>query len=42
MAEFHKILDQISGTQKTLQDVGNQIVERYPQSKNLVDLASDL
>lgn len=42
MAEFKKILEEIEAVTQTLHEVGGKIIEKYPQSKNLIELVGDL
>lgn len=40
--EFQKVLAEIEAAQGRLREIGKQIIEKYPQSENLVDLATQL
>ena len=40
--EFQKVLSEIEAAQGRLREIGKQIIEKYPQSENLVDLATQL
>lgn len=42
MSEFSKLLDQFKEHQDDLKNLGNQLVEKYPQSKTLLQLSRDL
>jgi hypothetical protein len=40
--EFEKVLNEISVSQDNLREIGKKIIEKYPQSENLVELATQL
>lgn len=42
MSDFRKLLDRFEDHEKNLKELGDALVQKYPQSKNLIELAQEL